>query len=363
MKAKLLKCLSLGVLASASVATAFADVKIYGQVHVAYVVDDLDGQSAEQGIDDTAARSRIGFKAVEKLGNGLTALALLEFKVDPTSDGNGLNNRQLWVGMKHKKWGFLALGSFHSPYKLAGVKLDPFNTTALQARGNGAMTTGRGGTQNVNQQAINGIVGHEGFVQSAIMYKSPTWSGVRFEAIISPDEKRRGVVDGDGNDGDDNDYGAAIHFKQGPVWAFAAYGQNNNQVLDTESAFKIGGKVSLGRHTVAGQYEWVTNAAALGGGVSYNRVSDFSGITPGEDGDVWFLSYKFKAGSNDFIAQFGKTDTDGGGDASQESEYLALGIIHHFSKKTRIYAGYSESDGDSSNADREVVAIGLRKDF
>ena len=379
MNNNLLKLLSVGMLASAPVTTALADVKIYGQVHAAYVVDDLDGQSAEQGIDDTAARSRIGFRAWEKLGNGMTALALLEFKVDPTTDStNNLQNRQLWVALKHKKWGFIGIGTFHSPYKLAGVKLDPLNTTALQARGNGAMTTARGsnslvnGFSNVNERGFNGILSHEGFVQSALLYKSPTWSKIRFEAIISPDEKRRGRLDGNpanNADGDDNDYAVAIHYNAGPIWAFVSWGENNigtdaaGNNVGTEKAAKIGGKVKLGKHTVAAQYEWIDDSATLSGGGSYNRASNFSQITLGEDGEVWFLSYKYKAGNNDFVVQFGATSTEGDPVGDNDSEYFATAIVHHFSKKTRMYAGYSESDGNSNNADREVVAVGVRKDF
>jgi len=42
-----------------------------------------------------------------------------------------------------------------------------------------------------------------------------------------------------------------------------------------------------------------------------------------------------------------------------------VGVIHKFSKKTRIFAGYTETDGDNSeNAnDRDAFSVGIRKDF
>ena len=104
------------VLAAAPMCSVMADVKIYGSVQAEYNVEDLDGQSSEQGVDDLF-RSRIGFKATEKLGNGMTAIALLEFGLDAADgstagggDGGIARNRQTFVGLKHDKWGFIGLG-------------------------------------------------------------------------------------------------------------------------------------------------------------------------------------------------------------------------------------------------------------
>jgi len=354
----------MGVTLLSTPLTLLAGVKIYGSAHVEYSVEDLDGQSAEQGIGDSAVRSRIGIKATEKLSSRLKAIAVLEFRADPSGDNNGLSNRQLFVGLKHKEWGFIGLGSFVSPYRSAGgARLDPFWETALQTRGAGAMTTARGTANNVNGR-LNGVIGNEGFIQSAIFYKSPKWQGMHLEYAISPDEKARGVKDGEvvnASGGDDNDFAVSWHYRNGPIWLFAAYGENNIEGRADEQAWKVGTQVGMGKHTVAFQYEWVNESFSLDGGLSANLVSDFSAITAGEDGEVWFLGYQYKMGNNILVAQFGQTDSTGG-DQSNNAEYMAFGIIHKLSNKTKVFAGYSESDGNLL-ADREVISVGLRKDF
>ena len=345
-------------LISAPVVSAVADVQIYGSVQAEYSVEDLDGQASEQGIDDNAFRSNIGFKATEKLGNGLTAIALLEFAADPTSDTQGLSsNNQQFVGLKHEKWGFIALGTFKSPYRTTAESIDPFYETNLQAAGAGGQTTGAG------------VLGSTDFVRSAVYYKSPTWNSLTFDFVISPDEKAaNGDLDQENGvkNGDDNSYAAAINYKKGPLAAFVAFGENSHDDGNDETAVKVGGSFNVGAHTLSGQYEWIQDSNALGFGqqnTNVNGVSDFSSITTGDDGDVWFLGYQFKAGNNTFIAQYGQTESDSDLVTANDSEYFAVGMIHSFSKRTSLFAGYSETDGDNNAADREVFSLGLRKDF
>ena len=349
-------------LISAPIVSAIADVKVYGSVQAEYSNEDLDRQPSEQGIDDNALRSRIGFKATEKLGNGLTAIALLEFQANP-ADGGGLGGRQQFVGLKHEKFGFVALGTFKSPYRTTGEKIDPFYETNLQAAGAGGQTNG------------SNVLGTTGFVNSAIYYKSPTWNSLTFDVIYQPDEKdggtiANGVIENRTN-GDDNSYAAAINYKKGPLAAFVAFGENSNEDGGDETAVKIGGSFNHGAHTLSGQYEWIqdsnngiSNDSGLGAGLTnVNGVSTFSDITAGDDGEVWFLGYQFKAGNNTFVAQFGQTESDSDLANANDSEYFAVGMIHSFSKRTKLFAGYSETDGDNGQLDREVFSVGLRKDF
>ena len=102
MKVKLLQAAIAATLVAAPVASAVADVKIFGGVQVEYSNEDLEGQSAEQGVDDTNVYSNIGFRATEKLGNGMTAIAQLSFVVDPAdATTNGLANDDSFVALQH----------------------------------------------------------------------------------------------------------------------------------------------------------------------------------------------------------------------------------------------------------------------
>lgn len=415
--------LAMGVaLASAPVYNTFAaDVKVYGKIQAEYNVEDIDGISSEQGVDDGGGASKLGVKAVEELGSGFSAIALVEYGQDVT-DGTLANNANIaltmkvgFVGLKHHKWGFLALGRFNSPYKMSN-QVDPFNSTHLQAKRNG------GGS------GASGITGHNGEVNDAIYYRSPAMGGITFDVIISPDEKRRGRVDGEpaassqlatsntsaglaatGNNfvkcaststtsEDDNDYSYRMTYKNGPMQAWMATAKNNRskntacaagafstatgQIFDAdENAIEVGAIMSMGNHTLAMRYEKISGVLAgldNGGGrnpagtASYSRLdlgtaANAAGVSG--RGHIWFLGYQMKQGNNIYALQLGETIGDNRkGFRGNDTDYWAAGMIHKFSKKTKMFAGYSESSTNQGasngvNNDREVFTVGLQKTF
>lgn len=368
------------------------DVKVYGRVQAEYNNEGRDSGDPGQGVDDEAGMSRFGVKATEDLGNGLTATAVLEWRVDPadnahtgaagaatttnTSGANGapygslnesLGQRQMWVGIKSKQWGQIAAGSFGGVYKESGgVKYDPFVATHLQARRAGGMSGGAG------------YGGHNGFVRNAIQYTSPKINGFQARFQISPDETNKTA----GNQTNaDNDWALGLSYTNGPLEVVFAHSVNKNTdqaqttTTDDQKMTKIGAKYKFGNHQIAGQYEWIkdacTGSGAVGarsnsgdscfnqgsapGGTAYNR------ITAGDDGNVWFLGYQFKQGNNIWVAQVGQNDDDTA--SNLDTDYFAVGIIHKFSKTTRIFGGYTQSDSDVTSADRDAWTVGIRKDF
>lgn len=380
-------------------AIASADVTVYGRVQVEYNVEDSDGVSgSSQSVDDEAGQSRLGVKFDEKLGDGLTAFGKVEFRLDAAdvnrtgTNGGGnygsqrntvLGQREAFVGLK-SSWGSIAAGSFHSPYKTAGgVKWDPWAATHLQARRAGGMTGGAG------------FGGHNGFIRNAIYYTSPDVNGFKAAFAISPDETNSGAgngsICGDSTDtacttagstnGDDNDWGLSVEYKNGPWNAIFAHTHDNNQNVDDQTLTKVGLKWNQGPWTVAGQYEWVRDAStSYGSGAPGAGNTANAGTTPGgpqseayrpgngDDANVLWLNGQYKAGNNIFSLSYGQTDIDetaANGGSNVDYDYWAVGVIHKFSKKTRVFGGYSATDGDSgSNGDdRDVWTVGLRHDF
>ena len=354
-------------------AVASADVTVYGRVQVEYNVEDSDASGADsvQGVDDDAGQSRIGFKFKEKLGGGLTAFGKVEFNIDP-SDANSssgaangqptpstadvFNARDQHVGIKGS-WGSIAAGSFHSPYKTAGgVKWDAFNATHLQARRAGGMTGGPG------------IGGHNGFMRNAIYYTSPTVNGFKVQFAISPDETNAAGTHNE-SDESDNDYSVAAHYKNGPWHAIVAHNRNNEVTgTDDETLTKVGLRWKSGPWDVKGHYEWVDDSTAVNSGSTPGIAGNYR-IGGGDDGEVLYLQGSYKAGNNIFVATYGNTDVDGAGAQDDyEYDFYTLGVIHKFSKKTRIFGGYSATDGDNAGGnananDRDVWSVGIRKDF
>lgn len=352
------KLLSLAVGAALGAAPLFAqaDVVVYGhlQAELAQIDSDAvatapdgvvvqrrgnDGFGASE-IDvrnfDDNKRGRLGVKASEKLGNGMTAIAKFEWQVDTTLGDPNDGDRESYVGLKGG-WGTFTAGSLKSAYKYTGgVTYDPFVTTYLEARRHGGMSVG--------------TFGHNAFMQDSIGYEGK-FGGFRVWATYSLDET------GNGNN-DDGDYSASLTYGAGNWEAFVATAHNEDNSTGATfdyDAWKVGGKFGFGNNTFLAQYE-NTEQDTVGGST---------------DGEIWFLGYHLKMGNNTLVAQYGNGTAEfgGAGLTDQESDYFALGVIHKMSKKTRVFAGYAKTELENSggtsgdDGDRDAITVGMRVDF
>ena len=302
------------------------------------------------------ARGRIGVKGSEDLGGGLKAIFRFEWKVDTTKGGQVTGNRESYVGLQGG-WGTFQAGNVRSPYKYyGGVKYDPFVATNLEARRNGGMT--------------GGTFGHNGFMSNSLGYISPKGKGpVQFWVVYSPDDQGgKGIGPGDNNllvppldvnaAPDSGDYAAGVKVGSKSWEVFVATVKNKDNVDDLfdYTATKVGGMWKYGPHKIVAQYE----------DTSFDNAG-----APDAEGNVLFVGYHLKFGGNNaLVVQVGDGEVEfGGGFPDQEWTYTMVGLIHKFSKKTRVFAGYSVTDIDNFFADptadgkRTVATIGLRKDF
>ena len=337
--------------AAALPAAARAELAVYGQLQVelAQVSNDGFGENYTGGSRNPVAagetaikladnrRSRLGVKLREDLGLGLTAVARFEWQVNvATADPND-GAREAWVGLD-ADWGELRAGRLRTPYKYTGgVNYDPFAWTYLEARLSGGMK--------------GGAYGQNGFWDTSLSYRNH-WGGFGLWLAWGAD---RG--DGTTNSGNAGDVSAALSYR-GRQWeVFAAYnGFDADNDGGKDSVAKLGGRVQFGgRHTLAAQYE-LDNP-------------------DGNDNDarIYFLGYQFRINRNIIAAQFGRTDGDANyaviptqpGELAArriDTTYYAIGVIHRFSPKTRIFVGYRNSDGEG-NDDLAVYSAGLRIDF
>ena len=166
MKKSLLAVAAIGAFASA--AQAQSSVTVYGILDVGFQGVSTRGP-ASQTVTDTAktnltrfsgegseSTSRLGFKGTEDLGGGTAAFFTAEFALSPTdatlsgSTGNGLSNRQTFVGLSKKGIGQAAIGTQYTPIHTAVSRTDAgqqnnmigdviYATNASQ--GNGQTTT------------------------------------------------------------------------------------------------------------------------------------------------------------------------------------------------------------------------------
>jgi len=318
---------------------AMADVTVYGigQVEVTQYDPQASGVDSVTDVHDNHGQGRIGFKASEDLGNGMTAIVGIELKADysdnsafdikesdvgvdingdgDTKDNAGpsLQGRDSYVGLKGG-FGTVLLGRLKSPYKYAGgVKYDAFVATALEARGNGGMTAG--------------AFGHSSFLSNMVGY-SNKFGAVKVDAAYSPE------TDGEA-------YALSAMYKQGNIEAFVATidATLTDAATDDYTATKFGGKFTTGPHSVMLQYE--------------DTDKNSYGAT------LLFLGYQMKMGMNTLVFQYGMNDED---TDTKDSTYMVLGAYHNFSKTSSLFGGYRNTDVDGETG-ATAITVGLRQKF
>ena len=314
---------------------ANAGVATYGQMYAGINSIDNDG-TATVTQNDNDGRGRMGFKASEELGGGMTAFAKYEFQVDANDAaaaggcGEITCQRDSFVGIK-AGWGAISMGRMHGAYKTAGgVKWDPFVATHLQARGNGGMAKG-GYAQN-------------GFISQLVQYKSPKISGVQFQYQTS-------VLD----DGDDNTYtgseGSNLYSikytgVKGLALIYASAKKATAGVADDIKNTKFGAKYKINKK------------------MAVVFQSESAEATSSGAGDYTYLNFSYKAGKHNFVVANGSLAADA---ADSDVSYFAVGDVIKLSKKSHLTIGYrtttKETGAATADTDYTSFTVGLRQNF
>jgi len=281
-------------------------------------------------------RGRLGVKGSEDLGGGLKAIYKFEWQIN-TTDGNPNDGaRESMIGLKGG-FGQFEVGRLKSSYKYyGGVKYDPFVATELEARRYGGMTTG--------------AFGSNSFLSNTVAYQNK-FGMASFRITYNPDEQA----------GTDGDYTLGLKFgnKKWEAGFAVAHDEDQANVVNNTNklsydAAKVFGKVKFGKIGIRGQYE----------------STSFEFANGDEDGTIIFLGVDFKVGAKTtLVAQIADNTVEFGNLVDQDGTYYALGVIHKFSKKTRVFGGYGKMEVDNAdnvqgvNNGRDVISVGLRVDF
>jgi predicted porin len=389
MNKKILTAAVGAALAAGPMLTAQAgDVKVYGHMQFELADESVDKQIAGAGSDNHIVRTgrwdrgknsdpatgpvsdsaltfednqrgRFGIAASEDLGGGLKGFAKIEYDISVAGGASGCRSgtghqnssfgdcpgiREANVGLQGG-WGKITLGTQKTPYKYyGGVKYDPFVTTNLEARRNGGMT--------------GGTFGHNAFASDSIGYQTAKGSPVNVWVVYSLDEKG-GAGTGANGGWDDGDYSIGAKFGDKTWEAFVVTTENAHNTAGAKldySATKFGGKFKMGPHTFLAQLEDTENNTSA---------------TTKDEGSLLFLGYHLKfGGNNTLVVQLGDGELERTGlPIKQEWTYTTVGVVHKFSKMTRIFAGFTNTDLDqevfvaTADGSRDALSIGVRKDF
>ena len=322
-------------------APAFAQskVEIYGVVDMGYSWKNENverGTSSRSGIDSgQSTGSRLGFRGTEDLGNGLKASFVLEQGINVDRGTSAQNNRtfgrQAYLALSSNTVGTVALGRQYTPQYVIGGLVDPF------AHG----TVGR----------MDNVYLREDRLDNLIAYVSPDWGGFSFIAGYTGSAAGDESISNKG--GDIEVFAITPMFKSGPLLVAFNYhearlqrsGQSDDKikVYDLMGSYDFG-VVKIGAaygHRKVDNFDYLANAM-------YGQPG-FADV--GEDSDMWMIGATIPLGANNIhkiMASYSHRDTDRAVGSDARVSQWALGYEYALSKRTSLYAAYSDINNNSA---------------
>lgn len=347
---KKIVALAIAGLAS-SAAFAQTNITIYGIADAAYLYQHTNGGTANNvgeghGRDYSGiasgglAGTRIGFKGTEDLGNGLSALFVLEqgYNIDNGTSSSSTNafHRQAFVGLSGKA-GTLTLGRQYAPGYSNSVKYDALiGSSALSAL-------------QINQKftGTSIVASDPARWNNSVNYQSPNFGGFEAQLIYRFGEQANEIEINSG-------YGLGLKYNGGPL--SVAYVFHH-----IESSPSGGGStVTLPTGTVAGStgtqdehFVGVTFDAKVLTITATAQVSDlgnrqFAGY--GNNSEVYSLGAIVPIGNSKIHVAYSRADLTGSsraGSAKGMQDSATLAYTYALSKRTTLYTGINYTDKQS----------------
>jgi predicted porin len=335
MKKSLLAVAALTAFAGA--AYAQSSVTLFGIVDVA-------GRNVKNGSagdryslsQDGMDSSRIGFRGVEDLGGGLRAGFWLEAGLGADNGtiggGNGGStpagaffNRRSTVSLLGN-WGEVRLGRDYTPSFWNHTRFDPFGTNGVASANNLMLRTA---TPAVFDDNFNNSAGAQTFVRAnnTIGYHLPAMGGFYGQAMVAAGEAQ---VPG-------NKYmGARLGFATGPFDVAGSWGQTEQApgMSGDLDEFNIGGSWNFGFFKLMGQYSKLEEGPV-------NRLEN------------WLIGATMPIGPGTLKAAYSESAVDRGTGIGRpalsdaKAKQFGLGYQYDLSKRTALYANYSQVDNDA----------------
>lgn len=343
--------IALAALAASGVAMAQSSVTLYGVLDTG--VSYFKGDDSVYGLTKTGGNtnSRLGFRGVEDLGNGLKATFDLEagFNVD---DGTGYlgKNGSNDTGLQFRRTSTVGLeGAFGT------VRLGRELTASYRAVSRYDVFNDTGAGASLAWNATNN--GYDPRVDNAITYYTPVFSGFKAGLNYGFGEKQEAR--------DSRYIGAGATYDNGPISAGLGYERQNNanvsnaadrlgvpnnsaQLLSNldNTTWQLGASYNFGVAKLAGFYKDTKYKDVASGSSSKFKTFGLGVSAPvGAAGEV-------RASYNDY-----KLSDDGG-----KAQQVSLGYVHNLSKRTALYGTYAylkNKDGLAFQLNGAMAGAGL----
>ncbi|WP_370680898.1 porin [Comamonas sp. GB3 AK4-5] len=330
--------LAVLALCGTSAALAQSSVTIYGRVNTTIESQKYSDSKSMTGMFNNA--SRIGFKGVEDLGNGLKAGFVLEAGFG-SDDGSGplTFGRQSEVNLSGN-FGMVRLGNFfpESYYASADyVSLHNHDTgSSADALYVDPVWMGAGSASQYRAGGLN--------TGNKLAYRTPTFGGFSAEGSVSMHERAA-------NTNNKYGYDLAANYNQGPLALGAGYSQ-----WDGNKQGSLRGLYTFGQVTLGAYYQ--RNDENLLGSRNNFRLSGM-----------------YALGASEFHVNVGRANAWSKLDDSAATQWT-LGYNYNLSKRTKVYTyytkinnkanasyGYAVGATNPAGQDFRSFAVGIRHNF
>lgn len=303
---------------------AMADTTLYGNFRGSINTGDLNGADNSATFVNNA--SRLGVKG--SVGtDSLQGLYHLEMGANNDAGGEALSSRFYYAGLKGG-FGKVLIGRLSTPYKMAGVKQDPFYDTSA-GPANGGSNYGYSGLNN-------------GFTDNTIAYYSPKMGGVSFNATLAIDDAAT----------DDHDYGVGVEWSNKTSKVGIGFLELDTTPViavngGAESAARIYGSTKVGGFGLAGSYESLDTGAA--DKVKFTHINATYNVNPKAKLALGLGSVK---------------DGTAGAGRNASGDGASVGVFYNVLKNTTLSAIYTNTDYDDVTVlDRKGLALGIVQKF
>ncbi|MGE5468833.1 MAG: porin [Ignavibacteria bacterium] len=322
------KLIALAIAGLSGAAFAQSNVTVYGvaDMYVANVT--AAGHSSQTAINSGGlSGSRLGFKGTEALGNGTSALFVLEYALalDANSGVGGPDQssnqaRQQIVGLTGS-WGTAVAGFAQTAGYDFSCQTNPVAGSQLDA-------SAKLGTSGLLACGAAGRAGN------AVAYISPSFGGFTVALNHARITETNKYVNG-ANDATGNLLG--FKYANGPIGANLTWAKISN----------IRAATGGGAGTVDEQTEWgLTGSYDFGVAKAFASYQTLKQDIWNERDSKWQLSAAVPLGGGNFIAQYAQNNVKHTA-ATDNSKAYTLAYAYGLSKRTTLYTGYTHVSNDS----------------
>lgn len=319
-----------GLVAAPVAAWAQSSVTVFGIMDAAVRQVKNDGvgsvTSLASGGNNT---SRFGLRGIEDLGGGLSARFHLESGLLADTGGlaaaNTFWDRGAWVSLASNAVGEVRLGRDYVPTYTNWVRFDPFSNVGVAGVGNMLAASQTGPIRRAFVNNPNTLVRSN----NAVQYLLPAglW-GLEGGLMVAAGEG------GTAANGQHKLWGARLGYAQGPLVVSGAYDETSNDITGDDD-FKDG--------VFAASYDF--GIVKLSG--AWRRLK----FTSSKQTNI-LAAAVIPVGAGQIKLSYQKADLDGtvgAADVANNDAYqLGLGYVHNLSKRTALYATYSQISNDGA---------------